>query len=179
MRRFLPLVTLTIACCHTDNGPKCFPDQCEQVKQLSVSVPERICIQPFSKIASFNRDNIPDGVQVIVRPIDHYGDPVKAGGLWYFELWTYVEASQERKGERIAFWERMIESHDDIRTYWTRSQMYQFDLAWTEQIEKMKPEHYYVLTATYRTPWNTTLHDERVLEFHLSRQFVTDTTPAE
>jgi len=179
MRRFGLLLALTAASCRSNRGPDYCPSDPDKVQQLSVMMPDRICIQPFTKITSFNRDNIPDGVRVVLRPIDRFGDPIKAGGLFYFELWTYVEASQERKGERIAFWEREISTPDETQVYWTKAQMYQFDLAWTEQAERLKPEHYYVLTATYRSPYDTTLHDERVLEFHFSRQFVTETMPAE
>lgn len=143
---------------------------CEEAKvdQLRLMLPERIRIQPFTSIRSFDDDQIPDGVLLVLRPEDRFGDPVKAAGHFYFELWTYVNASGERKGERLAFWERTIATESDMRTFWTHAQMFEFQLAWVGQgLGQIEPERKFVLTATWQTPWDTTVRDEYVLEFHL------------
>lgn len=130
-------------------------------------LPERIAIQPFTAIRSFNEDDIPDGILLVLRPVDRFGDPVKAAGHFYFELWTYVNASGERKGERLAFWERTIDTEEQMRTFWTHAQMFEFQLAWAGQgADKLKPGGRYILTATWRTPWDQTVRDEAVIDFH-------------
>jgi hypothetical protein len=93
---------------------------------------------------------------------------VKAAGLFYFELWTYVDASGERKGERLAFWERTIDTESDMRIYWTHAQMFEFQLAWVGQgAGNIHPGKKFILRAVWRTPWDTTLTDEYVLDFNL------------
>ena len=179
MRRYGALFLLAAASCRSPRGPDYLPTDPQKVEMLSLMVPDRIKIMPFTKITSFNKDNIPDGILAVVRPIDKFGDPVKAAGLLYFELWTYVNASNERKGERLAFWDRTIATAEEMRLYWTRAQMYEFQLAWTQGAELLKPNHKYVFTATYRTPWDTTIQDQYVLEFHFSNEFMTETAPAE
>ena len=43
---------------------------------------------------------------------------------------------------------------------------------------KAEPDKPYVFTATYRTPWETTIRDECVLDFHIPADFVPETAPA-
>jgi hypothetical protein len=166
MLRLIPLVGLLISGCQS-RGPSYIPTEPERVKMLSLMLPQEIKIQPFTKIKSFNQDEIPDGILAVVRPLDKFGDPVKAVGLFYFELWTYRDASNERKGERLAFWDRVIGSAEEVKLYWTRAQMYEFQLAWTQGVEQIRPGRKYVLTATYRTPWDETIRDEYVFDFQI------------
>lgn len=146
----------------------------ERLDTLALILPQSIKIQPFTKIKSFNDDQIPDGILAVVRAHDKFGDPVKAAGLWYFELWTYVNASGERKGERLAFWDRNVSTAEELRLYWTRAQMFEFQLAWTSGVETIKPGGKYILTATYRAPWDETFTDDYVLQMDLP----TSLTPA-
>lgn len=143
------------------------PTDQERADMLGLMLPQSIKIQPFTKIKSFNEDDIPDGILAVVRPLDKFEDPVKAAGLFYFGLWTFRNASGDRKGERLAFWERNITTAEEVRLYWTRAEMYEFQLAWTAGIESFQPGQKFVLTATYRAPWDETLQDEYVLEFEL------------
>jgi hypothetical protein len=143
------------------------PTEGERVEMFSLMLPQELKIQPFTRIQSFDDDEIPDGILAVVRPLDRFGDPVKAVGLFYFELWSYRDASGDRKGERLAFWERNIATAEEVRLYWTRVQMYEFRLAWTEGVEDIRPGRKYILTATYRAPWEETIRDEYVFEFHL------------
>ncbi len=144
-------------------GPEKMPTEQERLDMFSLMLPREIKFQPFTKIKSFDEDERPDGILAVVRPLDPFGDPVKATGRFYFELWTYREASSERKGERLAFWERQIVNKEEVRLYWTRAQMYEFQLAWVAGVEKLRPGQKYILTASYRAPWDETLRDERVV----------------
>jgi hypothetical protein len=154
------------------NGPEKMPTDAERVEMFSLMLPKEIKFQPFTKIKSFNENERPDGILAVIRPLDPFGDPVKAAGRFYFELWTYREASPERKGERLAFWERQIASKEEVRLYWTRAQMYEFQLAWVAGVEKLRPGQKYILTATYRAPWDETLRDERVVRMPTVTQAV-------
>ena len=165
---FLGLIgPLACAGCRT-GGPAHLPTEAERVEMLSLMLPIAIEIQPFTKIKSFNDDEIPDGILAVVRPLDRFGDPVKAVGLFYFELWTFQASSGERKGERLAYWDRTIGTMEEVGLYWDRSQMYEFQLAWTGGAEGIRPGKKFVLKVTYRTPWDETIEDERVLDFHLA-----------
>jgi len=135
---------------------------------LSLMLPNAIEIQPFTKITSFNEDEVPDGILAVVRPVDRFGDPVKAAGRFYFELWTYVDASAERRGERLAFWERTIATEEEVRLYWNRAQMYEFQLAWTQGMAQLRPGRKFILAVTYRAPWDKGMEDEHVIEFYAS-----------
>ena len=91
----------------------------------------RIAIQPFTKPASFDDDDIPDGISAWVQAHDAFGDPVKIVGDLVFELYTLRNASSERKGERLVTWNHTIRTRNDQMTFWDRpSQTYQFELAW-------------------------------------------------
>lgn len=149
-------------------GPDHMPREPERVQMLSLMLPSEIKVQPFTRIKSFNEDEIPDGILAVVRPVDQFKDPVKAVGLFYFELWSYREASNDRKGERLEFWEKTLGTADDVKQYWTRAQMYEFQLAWTQGAGVVRPDQKYLFTVTYRTPWDTTMQDEYVLQFHAS-----------
>ena len=134
---------------------------------MSLMLPEKLQVQPFTQVKSFDDDDVPDGILAVVRPVDRLGDPVKAVGFFYFELWTYQPASSDRKGERIAFWDRDIATLEEIRLYWTRAQMYEFQLAWTQGVSELRPNAKYLFIASYRTPWDTTIQDEYVIDFQL------------
>lgn len=158
-------------------GPDHLPTEPQRVEMLSLMLPDEIKIQPFTKIKSFNDDNIPDGILAIVRPLDRFGDPVKAVGLFYFELYSYLDASGQHKGERIEFWEKSIDSASEVRAHWTRAQMYEFQLAWTKGAGAIQPDRKYLLAVTYRTPWDTTIQDEYVIDFHLTSDRLGETPP--
>ena len=143
------------------------PTEEQRVGMLGLMLPQQIKIQPFTKIRSFNNDELPDGILAVVRPLDRFDDPVKAVGFFYFELYALQNASGDNKGERLAYWERPITTAQEVRLYWTRAQMYEFQLAWTGGAPGVAPGRKLVLVATYRTPWDETIRDEYVLEFQL------------
>jgi hypothetical protein len=150
-------------------GPTYIPTERERLDMMRLMLPHAVKIQPFSQIASFDDDDIPDGILAVIRPVDRFGDPVKAAGLFYFELWTREQAAGERKGQPLAYWDLTIDSREEITQYWTRAQMYEFQLAWTQGAEAIRPGQKYILVATYRPPWDETIRDEYVLEFSLPR----------
>ncbi|HOA73876.1 MAG TPA: hypothetical protein PL151_04250 [Phycisphaerae bacterium] len=176
MRLVLLAVCSVVLGCRS-TGPNRMPTEQEQLDMLALMLPQRIQIQPFTKIKSFNDDDVPDGILAVVRPLDKFGDPVKAVGLFYFELWTYVNASGMQRGERLAFWEREITTAEEVRLYWTRAEMYEFQLAWTAGVEAIQPGRKFVLTATYRAPWDETFQDEYVIDFQLPPGLLTPAAP--
>ena len=148
-------------------GPADMPTEGERRTMVALMLPDRIKIQPFTKIASFDDDDTPDGILAVLRPVDKLGDPAKAAGLFYFDLWSYQKASGDRRGEQLAHWDVTIASENDVRQHWTRGQMYDFQLAWPEDVDDIPPARKYIFTATYRTPWDQTLQDEYELEFSI------------
>jgi len=100
------------------SAPKVAP---EKADMLSLLMPRQIRIQPFTKIKSFDADQVPDGILLVLRPTDEFGDPIKIVGHLYFELYAYKKASAERKGERIEFWERTLATAQDQKLYWDRT----------------------------------------------------------
>jgi hypothetical protein len=156
-----------ISGCHS-TGPDYVPTERERLEMLKLMLPSDIEIRPFTKIKSFDSDDLPDGISVVIRPIDRFGDPVKAVGGFQFELWSYRNASGDPKDQQIAFWDRMILTKDDVRTYWNRAQMYEFQLAWTGGTGEIAPGRKYVLVVRYRTPWDETIEDQYVMDFYLS-----------
>lgn len=148
------------------SNPTITPAAGEAMSMLAV---RQIKIQPFTKIKSFDDDKIPDGIAVVVQPTDQFGDPVKAVGHLYFELYAYQAASGERKGQRLEFWDRTIATPADMKLYWDRTaQMYQFPLAWTQGVPAV-PSRKLILTVTYRTPWDLTLTDELIMDVPVAK----------
>jgi len=135
-----------------------FTAQEEAVKML---LPERIKIEPFTCVKSFDRDEIPDGIDVRLRPLDRFGDPIKIVGTLQFELYSYRKASADRKGKQLQFWQVSLRSPKQQRRYWdATSQMYEFPLLW----EGSPPStDKCVLLVTYQSPWDERLEDEYVL----------------
>lgn len=138
----------------------------ESAEMIALLMPQSVKIQPFTKPKSFDKDNIPDGIEVLVQPLDEFNDPVKAVGTMQFELYRHRPASGQIKGERIQFWEVPITSAKHIRQFWDRTaQMYLFKLA-VDEIAGLPVGVKYVLTVRYNSPQGEHLEDEYV--FHLS-----------
>ncbi len=136
-------------------------DLVAQEDAVKLLLPRRIKIEPFTRVKSFDEDEIPDGIEVRLRPLDRFGDPIKIVGALHFELYTYRKAAADRKGEQLQFWQVSISTPQDQRRYWDRtSQMYEFPLAW-EGIPP--PTDQCVLLVTYESPWTERLEDEYVL----------------
>ena len=159
----LPLSALLIGC--AASGTSRVPTEPQRVAMLNLMLPKQIEITPFTRIASFDADDTPDGVIVVIRPADRFGDAVKAAGLFYFELYSFQQASGEPKGQRLAFWERVIDTPDEVVSHWNHADMYEFKLGWPQEATSIRPGSKYVLMATYRSPWDETITDEQVVTF--------------
>lgn len=160
----VPWVLPLLAGCQ-GGGLSHIPTERERRAMLSLMLPTRIEIMPFTRIASFDKDDIPDGLIVVVRPADRFDDAVKAAGRFYFELWSFQPASGEPKKDRLAFWEESLDTPDKVAAHWTHAEMYEFKLGWPEGATSIRPGHKYVLSATYRSPWDETITDDYTLEF--------------
>jgi hypothetical protein len=166
--RLIPLLlSLPLLAGCQGSGVSHMPTEPERRAMLGLMLPQKIKIEPFTKMASFDSDEIPDGVLVVLRPLDRFGDPVKATGLFYFELYTYRQASSDREGDRLAFWDRTIDTPEKVAQHWSHAQMYEFKLAWPEGASTLQVGKKYLLVATYRTPWDETIQDEYVMTFTL------------
>jgi len=116
-----------------------------------MSLPDKIKILPFTRPKSFDRDAIPDGIEVAVQTVDAMGDPVKAWGSFRFELYRLREASNDPRGERLHDWEQPLATIRDQRGFWDRvTQTYRFQLEWGGA--PLKPNDHYVLDVTYQPP---------------------------
>jgi len=133
---------------------------------LGLYQPRRVRIlEDFTRPASFDDDEVPDGLEVWVRLHDGLGDSVKGYGSFRFELYAFRQASGERRGDRLMVWDQSIGSIADQRRFWNDvMQMYEFPLRWDRPVP---PQQRYVLELVYTTPWGRRLFDQRVFEFRL------------
>jgi hypothetical protein len=112
--------------CSTNSNGSVGPDEQTALHML---MPAAVKIQPFTQATSFDDDGIPDGIELMVQPVDRIGDPVKVVGRFTFELWTYRAASADRKGRQLQFWEVVLDSDKDQQRFWDRTaMMYVFNL---------------------------------------------------
>jgi hypothetical protein len=112
--------------CSKNTGEAVGPDEQTALQML---MPAAVKIQPFTQATSFDDDGIPDGIELMVQPVDRIGDPVKVVGRFTFELWTFRAASADRKGRQLQFWEVVLDSDKDQQRFWDRTaMMYIFNL---------------------------------------------------
>jgi len=141
----------------------------DQLTALGMLMPTSVKIQPFTQVKSFDRDPVPDGIEVLVQPLDRLGDPVKVVGRFTFELWTYRPASTDRKDRQIQFWEVVLDDNRDQKRFWDRTaQMYVFPLEVVPGVVPVEEGSLgsgrFVLLAAYHTPEGSHLQDE----FHIN-----------
>jgi hypothetical protein len=131
--------------------------------------PQRIEVLPFTKFRSFDSDEIPDGIEVALRPLDEMDDPVKVYGTFRFELFEYRQASGNRAGAPLEGWTQPILSADDQKRFWDRvTSTYTFQLAW-EGGEFPAVGKKYLLQVTFEPPGGKRLFTEYAFEFNISR----------
>lgn len=131
--------------------------------------PQKIEILPFTKFRSFDKDSIPDGMEVALRPVDEMGDPIKVFGTFIFELSQYRNASGNRAGERLESWTQQILSTDDQKRFWDRmTSTYTFQLAW-EGGEFPTLGKKYWLAVSFQGPGGKRLFAETAIDFDVSR----------
>lgn len=147
----------------------CTPKTVVDRQSLMLLMPEKIAVMPFTRVESFDNDDRPDGVALLVRPINVLGDPVNIVGDVRAELFEFVQASGDPKGDRIAMWNIALSSKRDQLKHWSSTtQMYEFRLEFDTDVV---PKHRkYVLEVTYNTPLGTHLTDEYILELPIARE---------
>lgn len=132
-------------------------------KMISLLMPERIIVEPFSGLKSFDGDDQPDGLEVVLRTEDAFGDPVKLAGSLRVGLYTFRPASGETKGRQIEQWEVPLVTQRDQETYWNQfTQRYEMplelDVGSVAQADK------YVIEVVYNTPLGEHMTTEYVYE---------------
>jgi len=137
---------------------------------VSLYRPSKIEILPFTRVTSFDKDQIPDGVEVVLRLIDPLGDAMKAYGRYHFELFEYREASAYRQGERLLFWQTDVNSVAAQRRLWDRiTRTYQFQLGWDRPLV---PNRKYLLEVTFLAQGQKRLYAEHLLDFRLPTEHI-------
>jgi len=132
-------------------------------QMLSLLMPAKIIVEPFTGLKSFDGDALPDGLEVVLRPVDAFDDPVKIAGVLRVELFYFRDASGERQGRRIEQWEVPITTPTDQRAYWNRvTQMYEIPLELN--LLSVRAEDRYVLEVTYNTPLGEHMRTEHEFE---------------
>jgi hypothetical protein len=156
-----------------ESGSKFTVENVSEEEMFALLLPASVEITPFTRPKSFDKDEIPDGIEVLVRPLDRFGDPVKAIGTLHFELYNYRQASGDNKGERIQFWDVQVATAKQVQQYWDRtSQMYLFRLM-VDQIGSFAPGQKYILLVRYNSPQGEHLEHEYTFELQLRREQIT------
>lgn len=132
--------------------------------------PRRVKILAFTKVCSFDDDLIPDGINVMIQPLDGAGDEVKAFGRFNFELYQYKPASPDKRGEMIEHWDQTVLSPEDQAQFWSGyARAYEFQLSWEGR--PIPPQKKYVLVASFEGgPGSERLFDDHEFEFRVSRE---------
>ena len=101
----------------------------------------------FTRIADFNGDNYPDGIDALIEFQDQFGDPTKAAGKIMFELYGYHRGYADPRGDRIVNpWVGSLVTLQQQQTHWNRtSRTYGFQL----YFPNISANRSYVLTAMF------------------------------
>jgi len=123
--------------------------------QIDLLMPRSIEILPFTRPATFDEDLIPDGIEVVLRPLDAFGDQTKAVGLFRFELYQFRKASSEPRGHRLGVWQVDVSTKAAQKSHWDRiTRTYRFRLLWTG---RRAVEAKYILEVTFMSQWGRRL----------------------
>lgn len=137
-------------------------------QQLALLMPQEVnIVGPFTRFRSFDEDERPDGIELLIQPVNSFGDPVNIAGDVIVELYEFRRASGDDKGAQLQHWDIPLASRADQEAYWNRTtSMYEFrlqlDPATLPQARK------YVVLVTYNTPLGEHMITEHVLEVPLA-----------
>ena len=133
-------------------------------QQLSLLMPAAVSIVgPFTRFRSFDDDNRPDGIELLLQPVNAFGDPVNIAGTVIVELYEFRQAAGDNKGAKLSQWDIALMSERDQRMHWNRTtSMYEFQLQFRPAAPP--PTRKYVLQVTYNTPLKEHMVDQYVLE---------------
>lgn len=164
----LPIVAISLIGC-TRGGVAESPQGPTTEQLISYYSPRSVKILPFTKPRDFDNDGLPDGIGVSLRPLDGSGDPVKAYGVFVFELYGYRPASGDHRGELLQTWQQPVTSPNDQKQFWERvTSTYEFQLSWEGQ--PVPPQKKYILTVSFQSPGSERLFDEYEFEFRVPRE---------
>ncbi len=141
-------------------------DESAKREMIALLMPQRIeIVKPFTRVKSFDRDNTPDGIELLLRAVNSLDNPgLMIVGHVRVELFEYVEASAEPKGQRLDSWDVDLSSTSKQRTFWNQlTQMYEFRLGIDPTI--LPHERAFVMAVTYNSPLGDHLTDECVIEY--------------
>jgi len=132
-------------------------DDGETRKMVELLIPQRVeIVEAFTDFESFDDDDIPDGIHLLIQASDAYGDSVKIAGELRVELYTHQRASGEPKGRRVCDpWFVRIADKSDQRRYWNEvTGMYEIPLEFPADFasDADAAGGSYVLAVTYNTP---------------------------
>ena len=140
-------------------------DDADTRQMVALLMPQQIrIVEAFTGFKSFDEDDVPDGIELLLQPVDSFGDSVKIAGVVRVELYAFLQASGNEKGDRVcAPWDVPLLTEDDQERYWNKiTGMYEVELELPAGIRPTGSK--YVLEVTYNTPLTTHMFDECVLE---------------
>lgn len=168
MRKRIGITSIALACLL--GGAACTErraaiQDADTEQMVRLLMPQRIeIVEAFTGFKSFDDDEIPDGIELLILPKDSFGDAVKIAGTIRAELYTYRQASGNREGERVCDpWEIELLTDKDQKRYWNMvTGMYEVELEFPAGVTPAGEK--YVLVVTYHTPLAEHMTDECVLE---------------
>jgi len=162
---FAPAAAIMFVACGCKSAPRA-GDEAAKREMLALLMPQRIeIVKPFTRVKSFDRDNTPDGIELLLRAVNSLDNPgLMIVGHVRVELFEYVEASAEPKGRRLDFWDVDLSSTAKQKTFWNQlTQMYEFRLGIDPTV--LPHERAFVMAVTYNSPLGEHLTDECVIQY--------------
>ncbi len=154
------IVLATLGCAATPKPG----DEAARRKMLELLMPNRVeIVEPFTRIRSFDNDQTPDGIELLIRAVNSLGDSgLMIAGTVRAELFEHIPATANNQGKRLDFWEIELTTIEQQRRFWNKvTQMYEFRLGIVKN-EIPKAEKY-VLVVTYLSPLGDQLTDSFIL----------------
>ncbi len=130
------------------------------MQQLSLLMPQEIqIVEAFTKFAALDKSDKVDGIELRLRPLDSFGDPIKIAGIVRAELYHRLPASGKREGMRVCPpWKISLSTEQDERKYWNPlTAMYEIPL---KLPGGQPPDGQYVVDVIYTTPLDCRLFDQ-------------------
>lgn len=153
----LGLVVLPLPACHP--AARIDTSDPQQAAFVELVTPRAIEIQRYlTKPIASRKDGPFDTIEVILAALDRFNDPVKVVGTFHFELYVARPASGDRLGQRVAFWEVVIDSQEALERFWDRPSRY-FRFPLKLEPPTLEPRAY-VLTARFIAPWGDRLFSQ-------------------
>lgn len=140
-------------------------------QQLTLLMPAEVnIVGPFTRFCSLSSGKQLDGIDLLLQPINTFGDPVNISGHLIAELYEFRQASGDCKGAELQQWDISLTTEREQRKYWNRTtSMYEFRLH-LDRSALGRPHQKYVLEVTYNTPLKEHMVDEYVMEVPLSAE---------